>query len=62
MGRTSVREGTAWAAPERPLPVLTDAARPTANLITVVINKDGTASFALPRMEVGQRPPKSPRS
>ncbi|MGZ4426871.1 MAG: molybdopterin cofactor-binding domain-containing protein [Nocardioidaceae bacterium] len=34
--------------------MLTDAARPTANLITVVINKDGSASFALPRMEVGQ--------
>ncbi|MGN6129926.1 MAG: molybdopterin cofactor-binding domain-containing protein [Nocardioidaceae bacterium] len=34
--------------------MLTDAARPTANLITVVVNPDGTASFALPRMEVGQ--------
>ena len=34
--------------------MLTDAARPTSNLITVVINKDGTASFALPRAEVGQ--------
>jgi isoquinoline 1-oxidoreductase beta subunit len=33
---------------------LTDAARPTANLITVVVNEDGTASFALPRAEVGQ--------
>ncbi|MDN4160738.1 molybdopterin cofactor-binding domain-containing protein [Nocardioides abyssi] len=32
----------------------TDAALPTANLITVTINTDGTASFALPRMEVGQ--------
>ncbi len=32
----------------------TDAARPTANLIKIIINKDGTASFALPRMEVGQ--------
>ena len=31
-----------------------DAARATANLITVKINEDGTASFALPRMEVGQ--------
>ena len=29
--------------------MLTDAARPTANLITVTINEDGTASFALPR-------------
>ncbi|KRF03070.1 isoquinoline 1-oxidoreductase [Nocardioides sp. Soil777] len=34
--------------------MLTDAARPTANLITVVVREDGTATFALPRMEVGQ--------
>lgn len=34
--------------------MLTDAARPTANLITVSIHEDGTASFELPRMEVGQ--------
>ena len=34
--------------------MLTDAARPTANLITVEIREDGTAAFALPRMEVGQ--------
>ena len=34
--------------------LLTDAARPTSNLITVVVNEDGTASFALPRAEVGQ--------
>lgn len=33
---------------------LTLAAAPTANLITVGINPDGTASFALPRAEVGQ--------
>lgn len=33
---------------------LTDAARPTANLITIEIHDDGTASFALPRMEGGQ--------
>ena len=32
----------------------TDAARPTAQLITITINEDGTASFAIPRMEVGQ--------
>ena len=32
----------------------TDAARPTANLITIVMHEDGTASFELPRMEVGQ--------
>ena len=31
-----------------------DAAAPTSNLITVVVHKDGTASFALPRAEVGQ--------
>jgi isoquinoline 1-oxidoreductase beta subunit len=30
------------------------AALPTSNLITVTINQDGTASFALPRAEVGQ--------
>ena len=28
--------------------LLTDAARPTANLITVTVHEDGTASFALP--------------
>jgi isoquinoline 1-oxidoreductase beta subunit len=33
---------------------VTDAARPTANLITVEVRKDGTAHFAMPRMEVGQ--------
>ena len=31
-----------------------DAALPTSHLITVIINEDGTASFALPRAEVGQ--------
>ena len=34
--------------------LLTEAAMPTANLITVTVHEDGTASFALPRMEVGQ--------
>jgi isoquinoline 1-oxidoreductase beta subunit len=34
--------------------LLTDAARPTSNLIVVQVNQDGTASFALPRAEVGQ--------
>jgi isoquinoline 1-oxidoreductase beta subunit len=34
--------------------LLTDAANVTASLITVTINPDGTASFALPRAEVGQ--------
>lgn len=33
---------------------LTDAAAPTANLITVVVNPDGTVSFDLPRSENGQ--------
>jgi isoquinoline 1-oxidoreductase beta subunit len=33
---------------------LTAAAMPTANLIAVQVNPDGTASFALPRCEVGQ--------
>lgn len=33
---------------------LTDAAAPTAALITITINTDGTASFALPRSENGQ--------
>ncbi len=32
----------------------TDAALPTSALITVTINSDGTASFAIPRSEVGQ--------
>jgi isoquinoline 1-oxidoreductase beta subunit len=34
--------------------LLTDAARPTAHLISVQVDPDGTASFALPRAEVGQ--------
>jgi isoquinoline 1-oxidoreductase subunit beta len=34
--------------------VLTDAAMPTSRLITVEIRRDGSASFALPRAEVGQ--------
>lgn len=34
--------------------LLTDAARPTSALVTVRVNSDGTASFALPRAEVGQ--------
>ena len=34
--------------------LLTAAATPTANLITVRLNTDGTASFALPRCESGQ--------
>jgi isoquinoline 1-oxidoreductase beta subunit len=34
--------------------LLTDAALLTAGLITVIVNADGTVSFALPRAEVGQ--------
>src|SRR3954447_16513526 len=34
--------------------LLTDAARPTNPLLTVTVNPDGTAAFALPRAEVGQ--------
>ena len=34
--------------------LLTDAAKPTSQLITVAVNPDGTVSFALPRAEVGQ--------
>lgn len=34
--------------------ILTDAALPTSNLITVTVNRDGTASFAMPRVESGQ--------
>lgn len=34
--------------------VLTAATLPTANLITVRVNSDGTASFAMPRVESGQ--------
>src|SRR5436305_11926796 len=34
--------------------MLTDSTRPTANMISVTINKDGSASFALPRVETGQ--------
>jgi isoquinoline 1-oxidoreductase subunit beta len=33
---------------------ITDSCLPTANLITVTVNSDGTASFALPRSENGQ--------
>ncbi|WP_042364084.1 molybdopterin cofactor-binding domain-containing protein [Streptacidiphilus neutrinimicus] len=34
--------------------MLTDATLATASLITITLNPDGTASFALPRTEVGQ--------
>ncbi|MBD8868278.1 molybdopterin cofactor-binding domain-containing protein [Nocardioides donggukensis] len=55
-------EPAAAAVPTLPQPAelydlndaLTDSCRPTANLITVTVNEDGTASFALPRSENGQ--------
>lgn len=58
---TSARQASA-AVPSGPQPsdiidlndILTDATRPTANLITVTVNRDGTASFAMPRCESGQ--------
>jgi isoquinoline 1-oxidoreductase beta subunit len=34
--------------------ILTDAALPTMGLLTVTVNQDGSASFELPRAEVGQ--------
>lgn len=34
--------------------LLLDVTRPTANLITVVLNEDGTVSFNMPRAESGQ--------
>jgi isoquinoline 1-oxidoreductase subunit beta len=36
------------------LDALRDAARPTANLIRIEVNRDGTVSFALPRSDNGQ--------
>ncbi|MEU6494345.1 molybdopterin cofactor-binding domain-containing protein [Streptomyces sp. NPDC046984] len=60
-GALAPEEATA-AVPSPPGPaeiydlndVLTHATLPTANLITIRIDADGTASFALPRAEVGQ--------
>src|SRR4051812_1207601 len=34
--------------------LLTDSTKPTANMVTVTVHKNGTASFALPRVETGQ--------
>lgn len=34
--------------------LLLDSTRPTANLITVVVNEDDTVSFAMPRVDSGQ--------
>ena len=52
----------AAAIPSPPLPgevydlldVIRDAARPTANLIRIEVERDGTVSFALPRSDNGQ--------
>ncbi len=64
MVAADLRVGTpAWAAVPSPAQIAeaydledlqTDAARPTAQLITITLHEDGTASFAMPRMEVGQ--------
>ncbi|NKQ53184.1 xanthine dehydrogenase family protein molybdopterin-binding subunit [Amycolatopsis sp. K13G38] len=63
LGETLLGSGRASAAvPSGPQPsdiidlndILTDATVSTANLITVTINPDGTASFAMPRCESGQ--------
>jgi isoquinoline 1-oxidoreductase beta subunit len=63
LGADAVRADPAGAVvPSPPEPAdeydlgdfLIDAAKPTANLITIELHKDGTASFAMPRAEVGQ--------
>ncbi|CAL9631970.1 molybdopterin cofactor-binding domain-containing protein [Streptomyces sp. enrichment culture] len=63
LGENALAPGEASAAvPSVPGPaeiydlndMLTHAALPTANLITIRIETDGTATFALPRAEVGQ--------
>lgn len=60
MGLASESSEAAVPTPPQPPEVmdlndlLTLAAQPTANLITVRIGEDGRASFALPRAEVGQ--------
>ncbi|WP_406510044.1 molybdopterin cofactor-binding domain-containing protein [Streptomyces sp. NBC_00212] len=63
IGESAVAPARAQAAvPSLPGPseiydlndMLTDAALPTANLITIQVEADGTASFVLPRAEVGQ--------
>jgi isoquinoline 1-oxidoreductase beta subunit len=57
---TNPPEASAATSPPQPAELydlndlLTDAARPTSNLITIQLNQDGTASFSLPRTEVGQ--------
>ncbi|ALE75325.1 isoquinoline 1-oxidoreductase [Pseudonocardia sp. EC080625-04] len=61
-GGTSAPVANAAAIPSPPLPaelydlldVIRDTARPTANLVKVEVNRDGTVSFALPRSDNGQ--------
>ena len=58
----SVPNASAVAVPSTPqvpeyydlLDALRDAARPTANLIPVTVERDGTVSFELPRSDNGQ--------
>ncbi|MGF1428312.1 molybdopterin cofactor-binding domain-containing protein [Kitasatospora sp. LaBMicrA B282] len=62
LGEVAAPEPAEAAIPSLPEPaelldlndLLTDAALPTSGLITIQLNADGTASFALPRAEVGQ--------
>lgn len=62
LGWEMLRQGAHAAIPSPPEPsdlydlsdLLNDAAMPTSNLITIVVNRDNTVSFALPRAEVGQ--------
>lgn len=57
-----VPQANAAAIPSPPLPaelydlldLIRDSARPTANLIRIEVNRDGTVSFALPRSDNGQ--------
>lgn len=62
IGQGLLASPAAAAIPSPPQPsdildlndILTSAALPTANLITVTVHPDGTASFAMPRCETGQ--------
>ena len=62
LGQGLLAPRAAAAVPSGPQPsdvldlndILTSATLPTANLITVTVNPDGTASFAMPRCETGQ--------
>ncbi|MGK4584857.1 molybdopterin cofactor-binding domain-containing protein [Kitasatospora sp. HPMI-4] len=62
LGELAAPEKAQAAIPSLPEPaevydlndLLTDAALPTSGLIGIQLNSDGTASFALPRAEVGQ--------